>query len=137
MKKNNIAELMQEILKFRDCPPCGGQTNQISQDRLMICAGDWAQFHDPKNLAEAIAIESGELLEHFLWKTPAESRKITKEKREKLAAEIADILIFSMLFAHETGVDIEKAILDKIRHNETRYPVAKAKGSAKKYTELK
>lgn len=118
MKKNNIAELMKEILKFRE-------------------KRDWAQFHDPKNLAEAITIESGELLEHFLWKTPEESRKITKEKREKLAAEIADILIFSMLFAHETGVDIEKAILDKIRHNETRYPVDKAKGSAKKYTELK
>jgi NTP pyrophosphatase (non-canonical NTP hydrolase) len=118
MKKNNIAELMKEILKFRE-------------------RRDWAQFHDPKNLAEAIAIESGELLEHFLWKTAAESRKITKEKREKLAAEIADILIFSMLFAHETGVDIEKAILDKIKHNETRYPVDKAKGSAKKYTELK
>jgi NTP pyrophosphatase (non-canonical NTP hydrolase) len=118
MKKNNIAELLKEIFKFRD--------NR-----------DWAQFHDPKNLAEAITIESGELLEHFLWKTAAESRKITKEKREKLAGEIADILIFSMLFAHETGVDIEKAILDKIRHNETRYPVDKAKGSAKKYTELK
>jgi NTP pyrophosphatase (non-canonical NTP hydrolase) len=118
MKKNNITELLKEILKFRDCR-------------------DWKQFHDPKNLAEAISIESSELLEHFLWKTVAESRKITKEKREKLAAEIADILIFSMLFAHETGVDIEKAILDKIRHNETRYPVDKAKGSAKKYTELK
>jgi dCTP diphosphatase len=110
--------LLKEILKFRD-------------------KRDWAQFHDPKNLAEAISIESGELLEHFLWKTPQESRKITKEKREKLAAEIADILIFSLLFAHETGIDIEKAILDKIRHNESRYPVDKAKGSAKKYTELK
>jgi dCTP diphosphatase len=77
MKKNNMAELMKEILKFRD--------NR-----------DWKQFHDPKNLAEAIAIESGELLEHFLWKTAAESRKITKEKKEKLAAEVADILIFSL-----------------------------------------
>jgi dCTP diphosphatase len=114
----NLENLFSDILKFRD-------------------KRDWAQFHDPKNLAEAIAIESGELLEHFLWKTPAESRKITKEKREKLAAEIADILIFSMLFAHETGIDIEKAILHKIMHNETRYPVDKAKGSAKKYTELK
>lgn len=118
MNKTVFKELMQEILKFRD-------------------KRDWAQFHDPKNLAEAIAIESGELLEHFLWKTAAESRKITKEKREKLAAEIADILIFALLFAHETGVDVEKAILDKIRHNESRYPVDKAKGSAKKYTELK
>ena len=111
-------DLLEKILAFRD-------------------QRDWAQFHDPKNLAEAISIEAGELLEHFLWKTPQESRKVTKEKREKLASEIADILIFSMLFAHETGVDIEKAILDKIRHNETRYPVDKARGSAKKYTELK
>lgn len=114
----NLENLISKILKFRE-------------------RRDWAQFHDPKNLAEAIAIESGELLEHFLWKTPEQSRQISKEKREKLAAEIADILIFSLLFAHETGVDVEKAILDKIKHNETRYPVDKAKGSAKKYTELK
>jgi dCTP diphosphatase len=117
MNQKKIDGLMKEILKFRD-------------------RRDWAQFHDPKNLAEAISIEASELLEHFLWKTAKESRKITKEKREKLAAEIADILIFSMLFAHETGIDIEKAILDKIHHNDTRYPVDKAKGSSKKYTEL-
>jgi NTP pyrophosphatase (non-canonical NTP hydrolase) len=111
-------KLMETILAFRD-------------------QRDWAQFHDPKNLAEAIVIESGELLEHFLWITPQESRRITNEKREKLAAEIADILIFSMLFAHEVGVDIEKAILEKISQNEVRYPADKVRGSAKKYTELK
>ncbi len=111
-------DLMETILVFRD-------------------RRDWAQFHDPKNLAEAISIEAGELLEHFLWKTPQESRKITKEKRERLASEIADILIFSMLFAHEAKIDIEKAIRKKIGHNEVRYPVDKAKGSAKKYTEFK
>lgn len=111
-------KLMGKILKFRN-------------------RRDWAQFHDPKNLAEAISIEAGELLEHFLWKTPQESRKVTKEQRKELASEIADILIFSMLFAHETKINIEKAILDKISHNELRYPVEKAKGSAKKYTELK
>lgn len=111
-------KLMETILAFRD-------------------RRDWAQFHDPKNLAEAISIEAGELLEHFLWKTPQESREITKEKRKKIASEIADILIFSMLFAHETKIDIEKAILDKISQNEVRYPVDKARGSAKKYTELK
>lgn len=111
-------DLMETILSFRD-------------------RRDWAQFHDPKNLAEAISIETGELLEHFLWKTPQESRKVTKEKRKRLASEIADIMIFSILFAYETKIDIEKAIRNKISHNEIRYPVEKAKGSAKKYTEFK
>ena len=117
MNQMKFERLMKEILKFRD-------------------KRDWAQFVIPRTWPKPLPSSRARLLEHFLWKTSEESRKITKEKKEKLAAEIADILIFSLLFAHETGVDIEKAILDKIRHNETRYPVAKARGSAKKYTEL-
>ena len=113
-----MQELTNEIIKFRD-------------DR------DWKQFHDPKNLAEAISIEAAELQEIFLWKTVEESKKIAVEKRERIGEELADIFNFGMLLAHEAGIDIEKAILRKIEHNNRKYPMEKAKGSAKKYTELK
>lgn len=98
---------------------------------------DWKQFHDPKNLAEAISIEASELLEIFLWSKVGESKKIAQDKKEKISNEIADIINFAILFAHETGIDIEEAILKKLVENNEKYPVDKAKGSSKKYTDLK
>lgn len=97
---------------------------------------DWAQFHDPKNLAEAISIEAAELLELFLWKTPDESRKLADKDRAHAAEEVADVFIYLALLSHELGIDIEKAVLDKLRKNEEKYPPEKARGNAKKYTEL-
>lgn len=113
----NLKEIMKRILNFRD--------NR-----------DWQQFHDPKNLAEAISIEAAELQEVFLWSDVKESRKIAQEKKQEISEELADIFIFSLLFAHETGIDIETAILEKIKLNDKKYPVEKAKGSSKKYKEL-
>ena len=97
---------------------------------------DWKQFHDPKNLAIAMSIESSELLELFLWKSRAESRKVVKDKKEKMADELADILTFAILFAHEVDINIEEAILSKLKKNDKKYPVNKSKGLSKKYTEL-
>jgi NTP pyrophosphatase (non-canonical NTP hydrolase) len=97
---------------------------------------DWQQFHDPKNLAEAISIEAAELQEVFLWSDVKESRKIAAEKKQKISEELADIFIFSLLFAHETGIDMETAILEKIKLNDKKYPVEKSKGTSKKYKEL-
>lgn len=97
---------------------------------------DWAQFHDPKDLAEAISIEAAELLELFLWKTPEESRKLSEKDRAHAAEEIADVFIYLALLSHELGVDIEKAVLEKLKKNEAKYPEDKAKGNARKYTEL-
>lgn len=91
---------------------------------------DWQQFHNSKDLALAISIESGELLEAFLWK-PAE-----EAKKEKIAEELADIFSFAFLLAHEQGLDVKQIILDKISKNQNKYPVEKVKGSAKKYDEL-
>jgi NTP pyrophosphatase (non-canonical NTP hydrolase) len=113
----NLEEIMKEILNFRD-------------------RRDWKQFHDPKNLAEAISIETAELQEIFLWSDVKESRKIAREKMQEISAEMADIFIFSLLFAHETGIEIEKAIMDKIKLNDKKYPVDKSKGNSKKYNEL-
>ncbi len=91
---------------------------------------DWEQFHNPKDLALALSIESAELLELFLWKKSEDA--IT----EKVKEELADIFSFAFLLAEKYGFDIKEIVLDKIKTNEEKYPVDKAKGSAKKYNEL-
>ncbi len=101
-------------------------------------ARDWEQFHAPKNLAMALASEVGELMEHFLWSDSLESRQLLEDsnKREQVAEELADVLIYALRFADVTGLDATKAILAKMERNEERYPVEKAKGSSAKYNEL-
>lgn len=99
---------------------------------------DWEQFHSPKNLSMAIAAEAGELMEHFLWATPEEARAVAAapEKRGKIADELADVVIYALEFANATGLDLSAAIEAKMASNARKYPVAKAKGRADKYTEL-
>ncbi len=97
---------------------------------------DWAQFHDPKNLAEALSIEAGELLENFLWKTIGQSKNLSDEELKKVKEEIADIFIFLTYLCHEFKIDLPKEVEKKIAVNEAKYPVEKAKGSNKKYTVL-
>ena len=94
---------------------------------------DWEQFHDSKNLATAIAIEAAELNELFLWKNIEESEKVDSNK---IKEELADVLAFSFLLAEKHGFDVKEIMLDKIKKNGEKYPVAKAKGTAKKYDEL-
>ena len=97
---------------------------------------DWAQFHDPKNLAEALSIEAGELLENFLWKTTEQSRNLTAEELKNVKEELADIFIFLTYLSEEYKIDLLDEVKRKVEINEAKYPVGKAKGSAKKYTEL-
>ena len=97
-------------------------------------ARDWAQFHDPKNLAEALSIETGELLENFLWKTTEQSRNLTAEELKNVKEELADIFIFLTYLCEEYQVDLLAEVEKKIVMNETKYPVEKVKGSAKKYS---
>lgn len=99
---------------------------------------DWEQFHSPKNLSMALAAEAGELMEHFLWATPEQSRAIATEpaKRAKIADELADVVIYALEFANMTGLDVAAAIEAKMATNAKKYPVEKAKGRADKYTEL-
>lgn len=91
---------------------------------------DWEQFHNPKDLALAINVEAGELLELFLWKNPEEAN------REKIKEELADILAYAFLLADKYGFDIKEIVMDKIKINGEKYPIDKSKGSAKKYNEL-
>ena len=99
---------------------------------------DWEQFHSPKNLSMALAAESGELMEHFLWSTTEQSRAIAADaaKRGKIADELADVVIYALEFANITGLDVAAAIEAKMATNAKKYPVEKAKGRADKYTEL-
>lgn len=90
----------------------------------------WQQFHNPKDLALALSIEASELLEAFLWKAPDDADP------EKVKEELADVLAYALLLSDEYKFDIEKIVLEKIEKNEEKYPVDKAKGSAKKYNEL-
>jgi len=93
-------------------------------------ARDWAQFHNPKDLALALSIEAGELNECFLWK------KAEDANREKVAEELADVFAYALLLAHEMNLDVETIVREKIQKNELKYPVDKAKGTAAKYNEL-
>ncbi len=99
---------------------------------------DWEQFHAPKNLSMALAAEAGELMEHFLWATPEESRTRSQDPahRAKIAEELADVVIYALEFANATGIDVAAAIEAKIEANAKKYPVAKARGRSDKYTEL-
>ena len=97
---------------------------------------DWKQFHDPKNLAEALSIEAGELLENFLWKTTEQSRDLSAEELQNVKEELADIFIFLTYLSEEYKIDLFKEVENKIAQNAAKYPVEKAKGSSKKYIEL-
>lgn len=91
---------------------------------------DWEQFHNPKDLALAINVEAGELLELFLWKDASEAN------REKVKEELADVFAFAFLLAEKYNLNVKDIIIEKIKINAEKYPIEKAKGTAKKYTEL-
>jgi NTP pyrophosphatase (non-canonical NTP hydrolase) len=99
---------------------------------------DWGKFHSAKNLSMALAGEAGELLELFQWLTEAESNAIAADPKKKAAVseEIADVIIYALRIADILGIEPEKAVWDKLRLNAAKYPVAAAKGHARKYTEL-
>lgn len=108
---SEFEEIIKELIKFRN-------------------ARDWEQFHNPKDLAIAINVEAGELLESFLWKNANDANS------EKVKEELADIFAFAFLLADKYGFDVKQIVLEKIKLNGEKYPVDKAKGTAKKYNEL-
>ena len=115
---NDLDQMRSRIRKFRD-------------------ERDWMQFHNPKNLACSISIEANELLEHFQWSTPEESLTIARQKKTEISHEIADVAVYLIELADNLGIDLAKAIAEKMAHNEARYPAAMVRGSSKKYTEYK
>jgi NTP pyrophosphatase (non-canonical NTP hydrolase) len=97
---------------------------------------DWDQFHNPKNLAMALAGETGELLEHFQWLTFEESANLPPEVRAEVELEMADVLLFLTRLADKLGVDLLQAAEKKLALNAEKYPVDKARGKATKYNRL-
>jgi dCTP diphosphatase len=99
-------------------------------------ARDWKQFHAPKELAVAIAAEAGELLQHFVWQNARQSSQRARERRDDIAGEIADVAILLFELADNLDLNLADAMRAKLAKNELRYPVAKARGSNRKYNEL-
>jgi NTP pyrophosphatase (non-canonical NTP hydrolase) len=113
-----LKELQKKVIEFRD-------------------ARDWAQYHNPKDLAISLSLEASELLEIFQWKDPqeVEAFKSDLEDSKRVKEELGDILIYALSMCHAFGFDPSEVILEKLKINEKKYPVEKAKGSAKKYTQ--
>lgn len=97
---------------------------------------DWDQFHSPKNLSMALSVEVAEVVEHFQWLTEEQSRNLPNDKLEEVETELADTLIYLIRLADKLEIDLLAATQSKIEVNERKYSVSKAKGNAKKYTEL-
>jgi len=96
---------------------------------------DWDQFHSPKNLAMAMIVEAGELVEHFQWLTEDQSQALPPDKLAEVEQEIADIQIYLIRLADKLGIDMEQAVNAKMKLNEKKYPADKVRGSAEKYNE--
>ncbi len=97
---------------------------------------DWKQFHAPKNLAAALVVEAGELLEHFQWMTEAQSRELPGPKRDAVAAEVADVLLYLVQLSTALGIDPIEAAQAKMKLNATKYPVERSRGNSLKHDEL-
>ncbi len=108
-------------------------TNKI---RTFAQKRDWEQFHSAKNLAMALSVEVAEIVEHFQWLTQAESNNLDPVKLAAIKEEIADVMIYLTRLADRLGIDPVQAAEEKLRLNEKKYPVEKAKGNAAKYTDL-
>ena len=115
--------------------------NELEELRIRIAnfakERDWDQFHSPKNLAMALIVEAGELLEHFQWLKQSESFELSEDKLEAVAEELADILVYLVRIADQLDIDLISATDKKIEANELKYPADKVRGSARKYTEYR
>jgi len=114
---STIVELTQLMLRFRD-------------------ERQWAQFHNPKDVALSLTLEAAELLELMQWKSGPELLAHLRENKTLLADELADVLGWVLVLAHDQGIDLGTAVKEKLIKNAVKYPVEKARGVAKKYTEL-
>ena len=114
---SDIERLTKRILEYRD-------------------ARDWKQFHKPKDLALSLVLEAAEVLEHFQWKTEKEIDAYIKTNKGDISEEIADVLYWVLLISHDLHIDLPSAFEKKMKQNEKKYPVEKAKGKHTKYTKL-
>jgi len=114
---SDLQKLTELITKFRD-------------------TRDWKQFHNPKDIALSLVLEATEVMEHFQWKNPAEIEEHIKKHKKEIGEELADVLYWVLLMSHDLNIDIKKSLETKLVVANKKYPVEKAKGNHKKYTEL-
>jgi NTP pyrophosphatase (non-canonical NTP hydrolase) len=114
---NPIERLTKKIVEFRD-------------------RRNWKQFHNPKDLSLSLVLEATEVMEHFQWKSPEEIEKYVKENKKEIADELADVFYWVLLISSDLDIDIEKALDEKMKINDEKYPEDKAKGKHTKYTNL-
>jgi len=114
---DNVKRVIEKIKKFRD-------------------ERDWMKFHDPKNMAVSIILEASELLEHFQWKTTEEVEKYARQNHAEIQDEIADIALYLFELSDNLGISLIEAMKQKLKKNEIKYPVEKAKGKHTKYNKL-
>jgi len=112
-----MEELTDRIIAFRD-------------------ARDWKQFHNPKDLAISLVLEAGEVMEHFQWKNKEEIEEHIKTHNEEVGDELADVLYWILLMSHDLNINVLDALEKKIKKNEDKYPIEKAKGKHTKYNKL-
>ena len=117
MTSDSIQKLQKLVIAFRD-------------------ARDWKQFHNPKDVALSLVLEAGEVMEHFQWKSPAEMEAYVKKAKSDIGDELADVLYWVLLMAHDLNVDLPTALIKKLKKNEKKYPLRKSKGKSTKYTKL-
>lgn len=113
----SINELTKKIIAFRD-------------------ARDWKQFHNPKDIALSLVLEATEVMEHFQWKNAKEVEKHVKIQKNEIGEELADVLFWILLMSNDLNIDISRALIKKIKKNEDKYPIEKAKGKHTKYNKL-
>ena len=109
-----------------DIASLAAQLREFARER------EWEPFHAPKNLACALAVEAAELLEHFQWMTEDESRRLDEARRDEVALEAADVLLYLVQLTDKLGIDLVDAARRKIAINARRYPIETARGSSRK-----
>ena len=114
---SDLEKLTQSIVKFRD-------------------ARDWKQFHNPKDMAISLTLEAAEVLEHFQWQSPKEIEAYLQTNKAEVAEELADVLYWVLLMNHDLGIDIVSTFEKKLKKNEVKYPLERAKGKNTKYNKL-
>lgn len=114
---SDIEELTDLIIKFRN-------------------ERDWKKFHNPKDISLSLVLEATEVMEHFQWKSRKEIDKYVKEHKKEISEELSDVIYWVLLMSHDLKIDIKKEFIRKMKISEQKYPISKAKGSNKKYTQF-
>jgi NTP pyrophosphatase (non-canonical NTP hydrolase) len=114
---SDIEELTKIIISFRD-------------------KRNWKQFHNPKDTSLSLVLEAAEVMEHFQWKNSEEMREYVRAHKKEIGEELSDVLYWVLLMSHDLGIDIYKALKNKMKISNRKYPVRKAKDNHKKYTDL-